>query len=113
MSKDPLTPERRDEICQAMAERVAQFGMITPAIIFLEMHRPISFLGSQAMHFFSPIVGVFFNNFEEYAFFFEDRTNVDRLVQKLEELARKQDEEERVIKERFKADRQKRKAAKR
>ncbi|HAI20596.1 MAG TPA: hypothetical protein DCM14_01630 [Clostridiales bacterium UBA8153] len=113
MTKDPLTPERRDEICQAIAERVAHFGMITPAIIFLEMHRPISFLGSQAMHFFSPIVGVFFSSFEEYAFFFEDRGNIDRLVQKLEELARKQDEEERALRERNKADRQKRKAAKR
>ncbi len=100
--KDEITPERRDEICQALAERVASFGLITPAIFFLEMHRPLSFVGSQLMHFFSPIVGVFFETFEDYAFFFEQRENVDLLVKKLEELSRKQDEEEKAIRARLK-----------
>lgn len=109
--KDSITPERRDEICQALAERVAQFGLITPALLFLEMHRPVSFLGSQLMHFFSPIVGVFFDTFEDYAFFFEDRTNVDLLMRKLEEVAKRQDEEEDAARARAKTERRKRKAA--
>jgi len=54
------------------------------------------------MHFFSPIVGVFFETFEDYAFFFEQRENVDLLVKKLEELSRKQDEEEKAIRARLK-----------
>lgn len=99
MFVDELTPERRDQLVDAMAKRVAQYGMITPAIFFLEMNKPISFIGSQAMHFFSPIVSVLFNNFQEYAYFFEDRQNVERLIVRLEELSREEEEAHRRQKE--------------
>jgi len=96
---DGITPERRDQLVEAMARRIAQFGMITPAIFFLEMNKPISFIGSQAMHFFSPIVSVLFQNFQEYAYFFEDRENVERLIVRLEEISREEEEENRRRKE--------------
>ena len=105
--KYEITPERRDEICEILAQRVAKLGMVVPAIFFLEMNRPVSFLGSQAMHFFSPMVGVFVNTFEDYAFFFEDRDNLEMLIKRLEELAEEQNDEEKVRKARLKAERQK------
>ena len=105
--KYEITPERRDEVCEILATRIARYGMIVPAIFFLEMNRPISFLGSQAMHFISPMVGVFVETFEDYAFFFEDRDNLDMLINRLEELGQEQEEEEKARKARLKAERQK------
>ena len=56
---EPIDEKRRDEIIEAIANRVKQFGMTVPAIFFLEMNKPLSYIGGQAMHFFAPIVGVF------------------------------------------------------
>lgn len=90
---EPIDEKRRDEIIEAIARKVQQYGLIVPAIFFLEMNKPLSYIGGQAMHFFAPIVGVFFNTFEDYAYFFDDRQNVELLIQKLESLAQQEEEE--------------------
>lgn len=89
---DPIDAKRRDELIDAIAKRVEQFGMLVPAIFFLEMNKPLSYIGGQAMHFFAPIVSVFFNSFEDYAYFLDDRQNVELLIQKLESLSEKEEE---------------------
>lgn len=91
----PIDSKRRDDIINAIAERVRQFGLMVPAIFFLEMHKPLSYVGGQAMHFFAPIVGVFFETFEDYAYFFDDRNNVELLIQRLEAIALEEDRAER------------------
>lgn len=89
---EPIDDKRRDELLDAMAERIKQFGMVVPAIFFLEMNKPLSYIGGQTMHFFSPIVGVLFPTFEDYAFFFDDRDNVELLIQRLEGIAQEEEE---------------------
>ena len=42
-----------------LAEEVKARRMTTPAIFFLEMMRPLNFVGSQAMIFFGPIISAF------------------------------------------------------
>lgn len=96
---EPIDEKRRDEIIEAIAKKIQQFGMLVPAIFFLEMNKPLSYIGGQAMHFFAPIVGVFFNTFEDYAYFFDNRENVELLIQRLESLAREEDEQRRKEKE--------------
>lgn len=96
---EPIDQKRRDELIDAIANRIDQFGMLVPAIFFLEMNKPLSYIGGQAMHFFAPIVGVFFGTFEDYAYFFEDRKNVELLIQKLESLSEKDEDERRKQKE--------------
>ena len=96
---EPIDQKRRDELIEAIAERIDQFGMIVPAIFFLEMNKPLSYIGGQAMHFFAPIVGVFFSTFEDYAYFLEDRKNIELLIQKLESLSERDEEERRKQKE--------------
>lgn len=90
---EPIDEKRRDQILDAIASRIKQFGMLVPAIFFLEMNKPFSYIGGQAMHFFAPIVGVFFETFEDYAYFFDDRQNVELLIQRLEALAMEEEEE--------------------
>lgn len=96
---EPIDDKRRDEIIDAIAKRVQQFGLIVPAIFFLEMNKPISYIGGQAMHFFAPIVGVFFETFEDYAYFFDNRQNVELLIQKLESLAMEEEAQRKKEKE--------------
>lgn len=95
---EPIDDKRRDELLNAMATRIAQFGLAVPAIFFLEMNKPLSYIGGQAMHFFSPIVGVLFPTFEDYAYFFDDRKNVELLIQKLESIAQSEEEERKKAK---------------
>lgn len=106
---EPIDLKRRDELLEGMAKRVQQFGMLVPAIFFLEMNKPLSYIGSQAMHFFSPVVGVLFPTFEDYAYFLEDRQNVELLIQKLEAMSEQEEEERKQAKK----DRQLQKQAKR
>ncbi|QUL97990.1 MAG: hypothetical protein IMF26_07905 [Candidatus Fermentithermobacillus carboniphilus] len=103
---EPIDEKRREEIIEAIAKRVQQFGMVVPAIFFLEMNKPLSYIGAQAMHFFAPIVGVFFNTFEDYAYFFDNRENVELLIQRLEAIAQEEEEQRRKEKERKKQARQ-------
>ncbi len=90
---EPIDEKRRNEIVDAIAKKIKQFGMLVPAIFFLEMHKPFSYIGGQAMHFFAPVVGVFFDTFEDYAYFFDDRQNVELLIQRLEALAMEEEDE--------------------
>jgi hypothetical protein len=91
MQYSEMTPERREKLIEGITSKVAQYGMITPAIFFLEMNKPLSYIGSQAMHFFSPIVSVLFVSFEEYAYFFEDRKNLEALIVRLEQISLEED----------------------
>lgn len=105
----PIDERRRDELVEVIARRVKQFGLVVPAIFFLEMNKPLSYIGSQAMHFFAPIVGAFFNTFDDYAYFFEDRRNVELLIQKLEAIAAEEQEEQRRARELKKQEKERRK----
>ena len=53
------------------------------------MNKPLSFIGSQALHFFTPMIGAFVdeNRVTEYATLLEDRANLELLLQKLEKAA--------------------------
>jgi len=84
---DELTPERRDELIDWIVERAARGGLLTPAILMIEAHRPLSFVGSQAVHFFSPVLGAIWDpkRVDEIAFLLENRENLDLLIERLQE----------------------------
>jgi len=60
--------------------------MTVPAIFFLESVKPLSFVGSQAMHFFEPFVHAFFpvRDYERFAVMMERRENLEALLVKIE-----------------------------
>ena len=96
MFASDLTEKRKAELCRKIAERVIQFKVAPVAVVFLESVKPLSFLGSQLMVFFTPMVTAFTtgNLYEEMTAFFEERSNIELLIQKIEEL-----ESERVLAE--------------
>lgn len=84
-----LSDEARDALIEKLAQKVAQVGMFTPAILFLEMGKPISFFAGQSLligsGFLAPLFGA--QNVQQVIKLLESRDNVERLIQRIEELA--------------------------
>jgi hypothetical protein len=76
----PLSPEDM-ALLERVAATVVERGMATPAILFLESVGPMNFLGSQALHFFTPILEVVFppRDVERVAHLLERRDTLSRL----------------------------------
>ena len=105
-----------DELLERIAEWIAKRRLTAPAIIFLETHRPLSFVGSQAMIAATPVVSFFEpllqaltgpgfgkNAFQRFAELMEDRDNVEVLIieieRKSQEYRAREKEEKRRLKE--------------
>lgn len=78
---------RRSELINRLANAIAQHGLKAPAIWFLEMHKPLHFLGAQALVFFEPLLSSFWNGalVRDWALLLEDRGNIELLLERLEE----------------------------
>jgi len=76
-------------LLERVAATVAERGMATPAILFLESVGPMNFLGSQALHFFTPILEVVFTqrDVERVALLLERRDTLSRLGAMIENRA--------------------------
>ena len=81
------------QIFSRLAKWVVQRRMTAPAIIFLETHRPLSFVGSQAMIAASPFVSFFepflkslmgpgfeHASYKRFAVLMENRENLELLI---------------------------------
>lgn len=90
MFLDELSPERRDEMIDGLSKRVHDWGMITPAILVADTFRPFSFILSQVVHFMAPIGDIVTGHpyMSEAGFLLQDRENIDRLLERLESLAK-------------------------
>ncbi len=71
-------------LVERIALRVEAAGLVAPAIAFLEMNRPLGFLGSQALLMAQPVLSMLITGTDELAALLEDRSGVDRLIERLE-----------------------------
>ncbi len=96
MFYDEIEPERRDELLDEAAQLVARFEMFTPAILVVDGFRPLSFIASQALHFVAPFANVVTGHpyTSEAAYILQDRENLDRFLDRLEELADESDQDD-------------------
>ena len=71
-----------------VAARVHRSGLVTPAVLFLELTKPLALIGSHAMIFFGPIINAFINMDDYYraAELFEEPANVELLIREIEKL---------------------------
>ena len=78
-----------DKLCKGIIRR----GLTTPAIIGVEMGRPLNFIGSQTMHFFTPLITAFVptESWKAMAEFLEHRGSVDWIRNRIEELENEMD----------------------
>jgi hypothetical protein len=78
---EPLSVEDV-QLMERIAEVIVKRGMAAPATMFLESMGPMNFLGSQALHFITPIIDCAFNvkEVEQVARLLERRDTVTRLI---------------------------------
>ncbi len=93
---DELTDEQRDAILERIAQGIVRRGMAAPAVLFLELNKPLSFVASQSLvvltPFLAPFVGV--ENVHRYSRLLEKRENVERLIDRIEQLEYERQQEQ-------------------
>jgi hypothetical protein len=70
------------ELMERVADVIVKRGMAAPATVFLESMGPMNFLGSQALHFFTPIIECAINvkEVEQVARLLERRETIPQLI---------------------------------
>jgi hypothetical protein len=88
MFASDISVERRDEVLNKIAQKIVDLRLTPVAVVMLESSKPLSFVGSQLMVFFQPIVTSLFpfRQYDEVAALLEERANVEVLIQKIEKL---------------------------
>ncbi len=76
------------QLISNLAEKIVKHGMAVPAIFSLEMVKYMSFIGSQLMVFFGPVITVFIQSKSYYTIthLLEERRNVEFLMLEIERI---------------------------
>ena len=76
------------QLISNLAEKIVKHGMAVPAIFSLEMVKYMSFIGSQLMVFFGPVITVFIQSKSYYQIthLLEERKNVEFLMLEIERI---------------------------
>ncbi len=84
-SQEPLSPED-ETLLEKMATVVVNRRMAGPTVLFLETLGPMNFLGSQALHFLTPILNLACETreLEQAARLLERRDALPRLIARIE-----------------------------
>jgi uncharacterized membrane protein YjdF len=82
----PLSPTRRDELVELLTLRLRAWRLSTPAILLLQMHAPLAFLGGQMLFATQPFITWLTGErlVRDLAYFLEEPENVERLIARLE-----------------------------
>lgn len=85
-----LTDEQADELIQRAAEEVVKRKLAVPAVLFLEMNKPLANVVGHAGVFFSPFLIPFFgfDRVNDYSRLVSSRARVEQLIERIEALAR-------------------------
>ena len=80
---------RRTEIIDKLAQGIVARRLQSPAVLFLELNRPLGFLYGQAALFFRPFLALFLSpdEIEASADVLADPIAFDRLLQRIDELS--------------------------
>jgi len=83
------TEEQIGGAIETIARHVVGKRLETPAILLLELHRPVSFMAGQALVVAAPFLGPVFgvDLLARYGAILNDRANLDRLIRRIDELA--------------------------
>jgi hypothetical protein len=82
----PIDPKEIEEFINKLAKEIVKRHLAAPAIVLLESMKPLTFVGSQAMVFFNPIISMI-GNVRSYVLFqkiLEDREMLDKLISAIE-----------------------------
>ena len=83
--------DREQAVLERVCAQIVKRRLATPALLFLEMARPMNFIGAQVLHFFAPFVSVLTSaeDHKHLATFLERRGSIDYVCQQIEELEKR------------------------
>lgn len=75
-------------MAEDLARRLDSWRLTTPAIAFLEAHKPLGFFASQSLLALQPLLTLLMGDVrvEEYAALLEDRNGLELVINRLEKL---------------------------
>jgi hypothetical protein len=92
LSEFDLTSEEEDQLIDNIAKTVVSRGLEAPAIMFLEVTKPLSFIASQfAIVALGPLQWLFELEGPKYTGLLMKRESVGRIIERIEELAKGKD----------------------
>ncbi len=76
-----------EQLIERLTEQISRWGLTMPAILLLQVTRPLSFIASQGLLLCQPLLSFMYDapRIEDYAELLADRASMDRLVARLEE----------------------------
>ena len=84
------------EMIEKIASTIVKRRLSVPAILFMEVLKPLSFFGAQTLNFFGPIIESLMkkeNRYYDFTSFLEDRSNIERILIRIEELENERPED--------------------
>ncbi|MBI1926709.1 hypothetical protein HYR99_21010 [Candidatus Poribacteria bacterium] len=92
LTLDEIPQDGQQTLLERVARQVVKRRLTVPAILFLEVCKPLNFLGSQALIAFNPFVGSIFNtaDYQKFALVIEKDANVELLIRLIEDLDREE-----------------------
>jgi len=89
LSEFDLTDEEEEKLINNVAKLVVDKGLEVPAIMFLEVTKPLSFIASQlAIVVLGPLEWLFDLEGPKYTGLFMKKQNVGRIIDRIEELCK-------------------------
>ena len=83
---EELTVEERDALIEKAAHEIQKRKLEAPAILMLELHKPLAYVGGHAVVALSPLMVPFlgFDAVNNYSRLFADKNNIELLLQRIE-----------------------------
>lgn len=96
-----ISEEEEEELIEKVAEKIHEYEMETPAILYLESFKPLAYIGGQMGRLFvSPYLPALSKELgikgEKILRVFEKRENVEKLIELLEEKSKEDREKEEI-----------------
>jgi hypothetical protein len=89
LSEYDLTEADEEKLIGNIAKTVVDYGLEAPAIMFLEVARPVSFIASQlAIVALGPLQWLFELEGPRYTALFMKKENVSKIIDRIEELSK-------------------------
>lgn len=84
-----LPEEKEREVIERIARRIASYGLEVPAILFLELHKPLANLLGHSLLFAFPFLAPFFgvNALKDATAVLSTEEGIEALIKRIEEIA--------------------------
>jgi hypothetical protein len=84
---DEPGPESKEEVIERLTRQIRRWKLSVPALLLLEVARPLSFIASQGLLLCQPLLSYIIEEprIVDYAELLADRRSVDLLLARLEE----------------------------